>query len=280
MFRERVELKTPAQIEIMRQAGLVVAETLQAVKSQAGAGMTTGDLDRIARESIAAHGATSNFWNYGADDEGHGGFPGVICTSVNDEIVHGIPGPRVLRDGDLVSVDCGAIIDGWHGDAAVSFTIGEPRAIDVELIRVTEAALWAGIGAARIGGKVGDISAAIEASIVAAGASYGIAEGLTGHGIGTTMHQPPWIPNVASRGRTTRLVPGLVLAVEPMVSIGTSRNRTLDDGWTIVTLDGSRAAHAEHTFTLTERGAWVLTAADGGREQLGSMGLPCGAPAT
>ncbi len=279
MFRERVELKTPAQIETMRQAGLVVAATLHAVRSQADAGMTTGDLDRIARESIAAHGATSNFLDYGADELGHGGFPGVICTSVNDEVVHGIPGSRVLGDGDLVSVDCGAIIDGWHGDAAVSFTIGEPRAVDVELIRVTETALWAGIGAARLGGKVGDISAAIEASILGAGA-YGIAEGLTGHGIGTTMHQPPWVPNVAGGGRTTRLVPGLVLAIEPMVSIGTSRNRTLDDGWTIVTLDGSRAAHAEHTFTLTEKGAWVLTAVDGGREKLGSMGVPCGAPTT
>ena len=277
MFRERVELKTPAQIEIMRRAGLVVAATLQAVRSQAEVGMTTGDLDRIARQSIAAHGATSNFLDYGADDGGHGGFPGVICTSVNDEVVHGIPGSRVLRDGDLVSVDCGAIIEGWHGDAAVSFTIGESRPADAELIRVTEDALWAGIGAARLGGKVGDISAAIEASILGAGA-YGIAEGLTGHGIGTAMHQPPWVPNVAGGRRTARLVPGLVLAVEPMVTIGTSRNRTLDDGWTIVTLDGSRAAHAEHTFTLTETGVWVLTAVDGGRERLEAMGIPCGAP--
>lgn len=277
MFRERIEFKSPAQIQIMRRAGLVVAAALQAVRDHAAAGLTTADLDRVARESIAAHGATSNFLGYGADDEGHGGFPGVICTSVNDEVVHGMPGSRVLIDGDLVSVDCGAIIDGWHGDAAVSFTIGEPRVIDAELIRVTESALWAGIGAARLGGKVADISAAIEASILGAG-TYGIAEGLTGHGIGTAMHQPPWVPNVATGGRSTRLVPGLVLAVEPMVSIGTSRNRTLDDGWTIVTLDGSRAAHAEHTFTLTETGAWVLTAVDGGRGQLESMGLPYGGP--
>ncbi len=171
----------------------------------------------------------------------------------------------------------GAIIDGWHGDAAVSFTIGEPSAIDAELIRVTENALWAGIGAARLGGKVADISAAIETSILAAGA-YGIAEGLTGHGIGTAMHQPPWVPNVAIRGRSARLVPGLVLAVEPMVTMGTPRNRTLEDGWTMVTLDGSRAAHAEHTFTLTETGTWVLTAVDGGRDQLESMGVAYGGP--
>ena len=277
MFRERIELKSPAQIQIMRRAGLVVAATLQAVRDHAVAGMTTADLDHIARESIAEHGATSNFLDYGADGQGHGGFPGVICTSVNDEVVHGIPGSRVLAEGDLVSVDCGAIIDGWHGDAALSFTIGTPTPSDADLIGVTEAALWAGIGAARLGGRVSDIGAAIEASILDAGA-YGIAEGLTGHGIGTAMHQPPWIPNVATGGRSPRLVSGLVLAVEPMVSIGTSRNRTLDDGWTIVTLDGSRAAHAEHTFTLTEAGAWVLTAVDGGRAQLESMGLPYGGP--
>ncbi len=277
MFRERLELKTPAQIQIMRRAGLVVAATLAAVREHAAEGMTTGDLDVVARDSIAAHGATSNFLDYAADARGEGGFPGVICASVNEEIVHGIPGRRILRDGDLVSIDCGAIVEGWHGDAAVSFTIGAPDPADVELIDVTENALWAGIGAARLGGKVGDISAAVESSVLAAGA-YGIAEGLTGHGIGTAMHQPPWVPNVATGGRTARLVPGLVLAVEPMVSRGTSRNRTLEDGWTMVTLDGSRAAHAEHTFTLTEAGAWVLTAEDGGRARLASMGVAYGGP--
>lgn len=278
MFGQRLELKTPDQIRVMRRAGLVVAATLQTVREHAAAGVTTGDLDAVARDSIAAHGATSNFLDYGADSHGHGGFPGVICASVNDEVVHGIPGSRELCDGDLVSIDCGAIVDGWHGDAAISFVIGNEAApADAELIKVTEDALWAGIGAARLGGRVGDISAAIEASILAAG-SYGIAEGLTGHGIGSAMHLPPWVPNVATGSRTARLVPGLVLAVEPMVSIGTSRNRTLDDDWTMVTLDGSRAAHAEHTFTLTAAGAWVLTAEDGGRARLESMGLPCGAP--
>lgn len=277
MFGERIELKTPAQIAVMRRAGLVVAATLRAVQDHAVAGVTTGELDAIARASIAEHGATSNFLDYGADVDGNGGFPGVICASVNDEVVHGIPGPRVLHEGDLVSIDCGAIVDGWHGDAAVSFTIGAASPADAELMRVTETALWAGIAAARLGGRVDDISAAIGSSILDAGA-YGIAEGLTGHGIGTQMHQPPWVPNLATGRRSAKLVEGMVLAVEPMVSIGTSRNRTLADDWTMVTLDGSRAAHFEHSFTLTRTGAWVLTAEDGGRERLESLGVPYGGP--
>jgi methionyl aminopeptidase len=277
VFSERVELKTPAEIALMRQAGLVVAATLAAVREQAAAGMTTADLDRIARASIAAHGATSNFLDYGADSHGRGGFPGVICTSVNDEVVHGIPGRRVLADGDLISVDCGAIVDGWHGDAAITFAIGSVEPQLDELVRVTDQALWDGIAAARLGGRVGDISAAIERSVEAAG-PYGITDGLTGHGIGTAMHQPPWVPNRAFRGRSRRLVEGLVLAVEPMVTLGGDESRTLADDWTIVTLDGSRAAHVEHTFTLTRTGAWVLTAPDGGRERLESMGVPYGGP--
>lgn len=275
MFGERIELKKPHQIDVMRRAGLVVAAALREVRARASAGMTTADLDRIARTTIADLGATSNFLGYGAGPDGAGGFPGVICTSVNDEVVHGIPGRRVLADGDLVSVDCGAIIDGWHGDAAITFAIGEVDDAQRELMRVTEQALWDGIAAARLGGRVGDISAAIEQSITAAG-QYGITDGLTGHGIGTAMHQPPWVPNVATRGRTAKLVEGLVLAVEPMVTLGTDDNRTLADDWTMVTVDGSRAAHFEHTFTLTSTGPWVLTAEDGGRARLESMGLPYG----
>ena len=275
MFGERIELKKPHQIDVMRRAGLVVAAALREVRARASAGMTTADLDRIARTTIADLGATSNFLGYGAGPDGAGGFPGVICTSVNDEVVHGIPGRRVLADGDLVSVDCGAIVDGWHGDAAITFAIGEVDDAQRELMRVTEQALWDGIAAARLGGRVGDISAAIEQSITAAG-QYGITDGLTGHGIGTAMHQPPWVPNVATRGRTAKLVEGLVLAVEPMVTLGTDDNRTLADDWTMVTVDGSRAAHFEHTFTLTSMGPWVLTAEDGGRARLESMGLPYG----
>lgn len=275
VFRERIELKKPAEIDLMRRAGLVVAAALRAVREEAVAGMTTADLNHVARTAIAQHGATSNFLGYGADGTGQGGFPGVICTSVNDEVVHGIPGRRVLADGDLISIDCGAIIDGWHGDAAITFAIGEVDEEQRELMRVTEQALWDGIAAARLGGRVGDVSAAIEQSITSAG-EYGITDGLTGHGIGTAMHQPPWVPNVATHGRTAKLVEGLVLAVEPMVTLGTDDNRTLADDWTMVTLDGSRSAHFEHTFALTRTGTWVLTAEDGGRSRLEAMGVPFG----
>ena len=176
MFDRGIEIKTPEQIATMRAAGLVVGETLELLRSTARAGMTTGDLDAVAHEHIRSRGATSNFLGY------HG-FTGVICTSVNDEVVHGIPGPRVLRDGDIVSIDCGAIVDGWHGDAAVTVAIGDVPDEVTELMRVTEDAMWRGIAAARLGGRVSDISHAIETSVEAAG-DYGIVEGYTGHGIG------------------------------------------------------------------------------------------------
>ncbi len=275
--RERIELKRPAQIEVMRRAGLVVASTLELLRENAVAGVSTGELDQLAREHLARHGATSNFLDYGADAAGHGGFPGVLCASVNEQVVHGIPGDQVLRDGDLISIDFGAVVDGWHGDAAVTVAVGEVAPEHAELVRVTEGALWAGLAAARLGGRVDDISGAIEDHVRASG-DYGITDGLTGHGIGTAMHQPPYVPNVRTRGRSARLVEGLVLAVEPMVTLGTDDSRTLDDGWTIVTTDGSWAAHFEHTFTLTPRGAWVMTAADGGRARLEELGVPYGGP--
>lgn len=275
--RERIELKTPAQIDVMRRAGLVVASTLELLRERAQPGVTTGELDVVARENLARHGATSNFLDYGADARGEGGFPGVYCASVNEQVVHGIPGEQALRDGDVFSIDFGAIVDGWHGDAAITVGIGDVAPEHAELLRVTEDALWAGIAAARLGGRVDDISAAIEDHVRAAG-PYGISEGLTGHGIGTSMHQPPWVPNVRSGRRGTKLVEGLVLAVEPMITLGAADNRTLGDGWTIVTSDGSWAAHFEHTFTLTARGAWVLTSPDGGRERLEELGVPYGGP--
>lgn len=282
MFGEKIELKTPDQIALMREAGLVVASTLALLREHAVAGVTTAELDQLARDNLARHGAESNFLDYAADEHGLGGFQGVVCTSVNDEVVHGVPGPRVLHDGDLVSIDCGAIVEGWHGDAAITVAVGDPAPEHAELMRVTEGALWAGIAAARLGGKVSDISAAIEDHVTAAG-PYGLADGLTGHGIGSDMHQPPWVPNVRPPrgvlgGRSPKLVEGLVLAVEPMLTLGTSDNRTLADGWTIETTDGSWAAHFEHTFTLTPRGAWVLTAEDGGRERLEEIGVPYGGP--
>ena len=179
-------------------------------------------------------------------------------------------------EGDLVSLDCGAIVDGWHGDAAITVPVGEVAPELVALVADTEAALWAGIAAARLGGRVGDISAAVERRLREEEGRYGILEDYTGHGIGTAMHQPPDVPNVGRPGRGARLVEGIALAVEPMVTLGGHDTDVLDDDWTVVTSDGSWAAHAEHTFALTDRGAWVLTALDGGEEALTGLGVPFG----
>ncbi len=268
MFHRGIEIKTPAQIESMREAGLIVATTLEMLRHSARAGVTTAELDAIAHDHIRSQGGTSNFLGY------HG-FTGVICTSVNDEIVHGIPGARTLADGDIISIDCGAIVDGWHGDAAITVPVGDVATDVRELMRVTEEALWRGIAAASLKGHVSDISHAVETSVDASG-DYGIVEGYTGHGIGSAMHQAPNVPNVGRAGRGPKLVKGLVLAVEPMVTLGAPGNRTLDDGWTAVTMDGSWSAHYEHTFTLTDDGAWVLTALDGGKARLEAMGVPYG----
>jgi methionyl aminopeptidase len=268
MFDRGIEIKTPSQIASMREAGLVVGRTLELLRSEVRAGMTTGDLDAIAHEHIIASGATSNFLGY------HG-FTGVICTSVNDEVVHGMPGSRVLRDGDVISIDCGAIVDGWHGDAATTVAIGEVPEDVTTLMQVTEDAMWRGIAAASLGGRVGDISHAIETAVDSAG-DYGIVEGYTGHGIGSEMHQAPDVPNYGRARRGAKLVKGMALAVEPMVTLGAASTRTLADDWTVVTTDGSWAAHFEHTFTLTDTGTWVLTALDGGRERLGALGVPYG----
>ncbi len=268
MFDRGIELKTPEQIELMRQAGMVVGKTLELLRSSVRAGMSTAELDAIAHENIRSLGATSNFLGY------HG-FTGVICTSVNDQVVHGIPGARVLAEGDVVSIDCGAIVEGWHGDAATTVTIGEVPAEVTELLRVTEESMWRGIAAAALGGKVGDISNAIETYIDSQG-DYGIVAGYTGHGIGSAMHQPPDVPNFGRAGRGAKLVKGLALAVEPMVTLGSADTRTLDDGWTVVTSDGSVAAHFENSFTITESGTWVLTALDGGEAKLAALGIPFG----
>jgi methionyl aminopeptidase len=202
-------------------------------------------------------------------------FPATICASVNDEVVHGIPGDRALAEGDVISIDCGAIVEGWHGDAAITVGIGEVAADVVELMRVTEESLWAGIAAARLGGRVSDISHAVEATVRSQG-GYGILEDYVGHGIGTQMHLPPNVPNVGRPGRGPRLVPGLALAVEPMVTLGSNETDVLEDDWTVVTADGSMSAHFEHTFTLTPDGAWVLTALDGGEARLKALGVPFG----
>jgi methionyl aminopeptidase len=252
----------------MRKAGLVVGETLELLRCSVRVGITTGELDAIAEDNIRSAGATPSF-------QGYHGFPGSICASVNDEVVHGIPGGRTLAAGDLVSIDCGAIVDGWHGDAAITVAIGEVPSEVTELMRVTEEAMWRGIGAARLGGRVTDISHAVETHVRSQGA-YGILEDYVGHGIGSEMHQPPNVPNFGRPGRGPKLVRGLALAVEPMVTLGGKETVLLEDDWTVITADGSWAAHSEHTFTLTPRGAWVLTALDGGEAQLTALGVPFG----
>ncbi len=268
-WRDRgVEIKTREQIEVMRRAGLVVGRTLELLATSVRPGITTGELDAIAEDHIRSAGGVPSFLGY------HG-FTGTICTSVNNEVVHGIPGDRVLADGDLISIDCGAIIDGWHGDAAITVAIGDVPAEVTELMRVTEEALWLGIAAARLGGRVSDISHAVETHVRAAG-DYGILEDYTGHGIGTEMHQPPNVPNYGRPGRGPKLVRGLALAVEPMITLGTKDTVLLEDDWTVITADGSLAAHFEHTFTLTPDGPWVLTALDGGEAKLAELGVPFG----
>ncbi len=263
-----LEIKTPEQIDAMRRAGLVVGRTLELLRSSVRAGISTAELDQIAEDSIRSAGATPSFLGY------HG-FPASICASVNDEVVHGIPGSRVLAEGDVISIDCGAIVDGWHGDSAITVAVGEVPAEVTELMRVTEEAMWRGIAAARLGGRVTDISHAIETHVRSQG-SYGILEDYVGHGIGSQMHLPPNVPNFGRAGRGPKLVRGLALAVEPMITLGTKDTDVLEDDWTVVTTDGAWAAHFEHTFTLTPEGAWVLTALDGGRAALAELGVPYG----
>jgi len=271
MFRERgIEIKTRDQIALMRKAGLVVGQTLELVRASIRPGMTILDLDALAEDHIRSCGAVPSFLGY------HG-FPRTLCVSVNDEVVHGIPGERVVADGDVVSVDCGAIVAGWHGDAAMTVAVGEIPDEVRELIRVTDEAMWRGIAAAALGGRVTDISHAVESYVRSQG-DYGILEDYVGHGIGSAMHQPPDVPNHGRPGKGPKLVEGLALAVEPMIVFGSPETRVLEDGWTVVTEDGSWAAHSENTFTLTPRGAWVLTALDGGEAKLTELGVPFGGP--
>ncbi len=254
-----VEVKTAAEIQAMRAAGQVVAQILATVHDQAKAGMRLTELDEIARDVLAQAGAVSPFLGY---QPGFAPvpFPAVICTSVNDAALHGIPGRYRLADGDLLSVDSGAVLDGWAADAAISFTIGPPSPLssDARLIATTSAALRAGIAAAVPGARIGDISAAIGATGRAAG--YGICTDFGGHGIGRAMHEDPHIPNEGSPRRGRRLVPGLVIAIEPWFLAGGKDVYEIDDdGWTIRSGDGNRAAHVEHTVAVTEDGPQILT---------------------
>ncbi len=252
-----VEIKTAGEVQAMRAAGQVVAQILAATRAEAKAGMALTELDEIARGVLAEAGATSPFLGY---QPGFAPipFPGVICASVNDAALHGIPGRYRLADGDLLSVDCGAVLDGWTGDAAISFTIGPPEPADARLIATAGEALRAGIAAAVPGGRIGDISAAIGA--VGRAGGYGICTDFGGHGVGRAMHEDPHIPNEGRRGRGPRLVPGLVLAIEPWFLAGGRDSYEIDqDGWTIRSGDGSRAAHVEHTVAITADGPQILT---------------------
>ncbi len=253
-----VEIKTPAEIDAIGAAGQVVARVLAAARAIAAPGTRLAELDEAARGVLADAGATSPFLGY-RPESARVPYPAAICVSVNDAAQHGIPGRRRLADGDLVSVDAGAVLDGWTADAAVSFTVGPPRAPDARLISVTGDALAAGIAAAVPGARTGDISAAIGAIGRAAG--YGICPHFGGHGVGRAMHEDPHIPNEGTPGRGHRLVPGLVIAIEPWFMAGGGDGCRIDgDGWTVRSADGSRAAHAEHTVAVTAAGPRVLTA--------------------
>jgi methionyl aminopeptidase len=261
-----IEYKTTEQIQKMRVAGLLVGETLQLLRDSIAPGMTTKDLDAIAEANIRAGGGIPSFIGV-PGGPGVIDFPATLCTSVNDEIVHGIPGDRVIREGDVVSIDCGAVVDGWHGDAAITVAVGEIAPEHAELLRVCEESLWRGMAAATLTGRINDIGDAIEAFVDSCG-EYGIVEEYVGHGIGSQMHMAPQVPNYSVRAKLERMRKGLVLAVEPMINLGGRHTRTLSDGWTVVTTDGAYSAHFEHTFTLTDDGPWVLTALDGGEARM------------
>ncbi|QNP66224.1 type I methionyl aminopeptidase [Streptomyces genisteinicus] len=253
-----VEIKTDASIDAMREAGRVVARALKAAREAAAVGVSLRELDAAARAVLDEAGATSPFLGY-HPDWAPVPFPAVLCASVNDAIVHGVPGDLRLRDGDVVSLDCGAVLDGWAGDSAVTFTVGRARPADTRLIRTAEEALAAGIAAAVVGNRIGDIAHAVGRVCRAAG--YGIPDGFGGHGIGRQMHEDPGVPNEGRPGRGMPLRHGLVLAIEPMVIAGGGDDfHTARDGWTLRTNDGSRAAHAEHTVAVTADGPRILTA--------------------
>jgi methionyl aminopeptidase len=267
-----IQLKTEAEVAKMRAAGLVVAETLASVCAAVGPGVTPRELDALAESEIRSRGAVPSFLGY------HG-FPATLCISVNDEVVHGIPGDRPIKSGDVVSIDCGAIVDGWHGDSAVTVPVGDVPAEVSALLAACEGALWAGIAAMRSGGRLRDIGTAVERSVRQAG-EYSIVEDFGGHGIGTEMHQDPHVLNYRTRQRGPKLVPGLVLAVEPMINLGLADTVLLEDGWTVKTADGSWSAHFEHSIAVTAGGPWVLTALDGGAARLAQLGVPTPAAAT
>jgi methionyl aminopeptidase len=252
-----IEIKTPDELALMREAGLVVARVLRATSDAVQPGITTAELDAIAEREIVAAGATPSF-------KGYHGYPATICTSVNSQIVHGIPSRNLrLRAGDVISIDAGAIVGGWHGDAAVTVPVGEVPERVMALLAATERALWHGLATALAGRRLGEVSHAVESSAIASG-PYAIVQDYSGHFIGSSMHMDPAVPNHGRAGRGPALTVGMAMAIEPILVLGRRHTRLLDDGWTVVTADGSIAAHFEHTVAITAAGPWVLTAEDGG----------------
>jgi methionyl aminopeptidase len=260
-----IQVKSGGQLALMREAGLVVAHVLETLAGAAEPGISTAELDAIAEREIRAAGAQPSFLGYY-------GYPATICTSVNEQVVHGIPRPQaILAAGDIISVDCGAIVGGWHGDAAVTVSVGQAGIGSADtappeqsgLLQACELAMWHGLAAAVPGARLSDISHAVESSVRASG-QYGIVREYTGHGIGSQMHMDPAVPNYGRPGHGPVLAEGMALAIEPMLVLGRPQTRLLDDGWTVVSADGSRAAHFEHTVAITADGPWVLTAADRG----------------
>jgi methionyl aminopeptidase len=250
--------KAPEEIDRMRRAGRLVGHTLSRLVEAVRPGISLLELDALAEKEIRDGGGIPSFLGY------HG-FPATLCLSPNDWIVHGIPNGYVLKDGDILSIDCGAIVEGWHGDAAVTVPVGQVDEAGRGLIETTERAMWAGIAQVRAGNRLSDIGHAVETVAVAPG--YGVVREYVGHGIGTRMHEEPQVPNYGHPHRGLRLEVGLVLAIEPMVNEGDPETRVLDDGWTVVTRDGSRSAHFEHTVAITPTGPEVLTLLDGARQE-------------
>ncbi len=244
-------IKSAAEIEKMRASGAALRQVHEAVKAVVREGATTMDLERAAARKVAELGVISAF-------KGYHGFPAVLCTSVNKEVIHGIPSDRtVLRSGDVVSIDCGVVLDGFYSDCAITYAIGTPSPATEKLLRVTEASLYAAIEQARPGNRLGDIGWAVQSLCEAEG--YGIVRDFVGHGIGKGMHEDPQVPNLGPPGKGPRLKPGMVLAIEPMINAGSAEVKVLPDGWTAVTVDGSLSAHFEHTVAITKDGPLILT---------------------
>lgn len=265
--RRKIEYKSNDQLRKMVRAGVVTSRALDAAVEATAVGVSTLDIDRAFREVLGEYGATSNFLGYY-------GYPATVCASPNDVVVHGIPNDEPLADGDIISIDGGAIVDGWHGDSARTVLVGQASTADADLSEMTRAAMWRGIAAAASADRVGEIGNAIEAYIrQESGGTYGIIEDFVGHGIGTEMHMAPDVPNYRTRDSGPRIKAGMALAIEPMLVTGSTETVTLDDDWTIKTVDGSHASQWEHSVAFHRDGIWVLTAEDGGAEELGKLGV-------